>query len=231
MRKRESELKFTCEAFAADFIKRGVDSVCLADDDFSENIISSVYFDTDEWSFAMEKAASDFLKSKVRLRWYQESGNALTEKSSKCYLEFKWKEGSKRMKERILMPFNGAEALNAIQQDEIKSLIAEHVSIRLPEYSAYSIKPKFVVSYSRSRYIEPFSQTRISFDRNIHAYNVGRNYAQFSSKVALDEAVLEVKGDCEDLPIALRRIHAGALKKAAFSKYYESFKLLSGYEQ
>ena len=231
MNKRESELKFTCEAFTAPMIKRAIESVCVEDGSFSENIINSIYFDTTDWLFAMEKASSDYLKTKIRMRWYESSFENEKGRPSKCYLEFKHKIGSKRTKSRILMPFTSEDAISSLSDEDcqiqLKKLIAENV----PELSGHDIEPKFIVRYARNRYFEPFSNTRISFDTEIQAFNVGNNYAQYAFNVALTESVLEVKGNCDDLPQALRSVHAGRLKKAAFSKYYESFKLLTGYEQ
>ncbi len=229
--KRESELKFTCEAYHATSIRRGIESVCTVDQSFQKNIISSIYFDTDEWAFAMEKAASDFLKTKVRLRWYRthiDQGKSL---SSKCFLEFKYKIGSKREKTRIEMPFTGDDVLVSLQETHVQELIQSCIAENAPELSAYAIKPKIVVRYTRNRYFEPFSDTRISFDTDIHAFNVDAATSSFLGEVSLDESVLEVKGDCDDLPIALRNLHNGKLKKAAFSKYYECYRLLLDYHQ
>ena len=231
MSKRESELKFTCEAFSAAFIKRGVESICRADKKFSENVISSIYFDTQDWLFADEKASSDYLKTKIRLRWYEASDSSKASKASKCYLEFKRKIGSKRTKSRVLMPFTGNQALSAVQDGANKEMIQQHINEHAPDLYGYSVEPKFVVRYARSRFEEPFSNTRISFDTDIQAFSVGNNFAQQASHVRLLESVLEVKGDVDDLPQALRSFHAGQLRKAAFSKYYESYKLLTGYEQ
>ncbi len=229
--KQESELKFTFELSAAASIKRGVESVCIADEAYSENVISSVYFDTPDWVFAMDKASSDYLKTKIRLRWYRSKSDDDGGPPSKCFLEFKRKIGSKRTKKRVLMPFGGEEAISRLQEDDCLDMIRGHLSENAPDLTGLFIEPKFVVRYKRSRYYEPFSGTRISFDTDIHAFSVGRNFAQFSADIVLDESVLEVKGVCDDMPQALRSFHAGRLRKAAFSKYYESFKLLTGYEQ
>ena len=231
MEKQESELKFTFESSVAASIKYGVESVCIADEAFSENVISSVYFDTSDWVFAMDKASSDYLKTKVRLRWYRDERANRESTSSKCFLEFKRKIGSKRTKKRVLMPFDGEEAISRLQEGGCMDMIRGHISENAPDLVGFFIEPKFVVRYKRSRYYEPFSDTRISFDTDIHAFSVGRNFAQFSADIILNESVLEVKGVCDDMPQALRSFHAGRLRKAAFSKYYESFKLLTGYEQ
>lgn len=231
MSKKESELKFTCEAYHSQFIQRGVESVCIADSNFQKNIVSSVYFDTDDWFFAMEKASSDFLKTKMRLRWYQDNEDPNLSAPTKCFLEFKRKIGSKRTKNRVEMPFSGNQVLESLQDVGYLALIQQCIAEHAPDLLGYSLEPKFVVRYSRNRYFEPFSNTRVSFDTNIRAFSVGSSYAYLSSHIVLDESVLEVKGNCDDLPIALRTFHAGNLKKAAFSKYYESFKLLTGYQQ
>lgn len=236
MAKRESELKFTHESYSSAAVKRSLDRTCIADKKFQNNIVSSVYFDTHDWLFAHEKASSDYLKTKVRLRWYQKANHrtAKTESdktASKCFLEFKRKIGSKREKIRILMPFLGNKVLKSLQDDNIKALIRQHIAENAPDLLGYDIEPKFVIRYNRHRYFEALSRTRISLDTNIRAFSVDRSFAQVFSKVRLNQSVLEVKGDCDDLPIALRNIHAVNLKKAAFSKYYEGFVLLTGYQQ
>ena len=231
MAKRESELKFTHEGYSSVAVKRSLDRTCISDQEFQNNIVSSVYFDTHDWLFAAEKASSDYLKTKVRLRWYEKPAFNKNKGASKCFLEFKRKIGSKREKNRILMPFSGDRALESLQEDKSQTLIRQQIAEKAPDLLGYDINPKFVVRYNRHRYFEPFSQTRVSLDTNIQAFSVDRGFAQVFSKIRLNQSVLEVKGNCDDLPIALRNIHAINLKKAAFSKYYESFILLSGYQQ
>lgn len=231
MAKRESELKFTHESYSSAAVKRSLDRTCIADKEFQNNIVSSVYFDTHDWLFASEKASSDYLKTKVRLRWYQKPSNENHNNTSKCFLEFKRKIGSKREKLRIPMPFDGHHALEALQQDENQALIRQEIAEKAPDLLGYDIEPRFMVHYNRHRYFETFSRTRISLDTQIQAFSVDRGFAQVFSKIRLNQSVLEVKGDCEDLPLALRNLNAVNLKKAAFSKYYESFVLLTGYQQ
>lgn len=228
---RESELKFTCETFHSSSIRSGIESVCMVDKNFQKNIISSIYFDTDDWSFAMEKAASDFLKTKVRLRWYQSSTKDSLDSPSKCFLEFKRKIGSKREKKRIATPFDGSTILSRINDEEVSQFIQKSITENAPDLLSYQLKPKMLIRYNRNRYFEPFSNTRISFDSDIHAFNVDPSALSSLNNVSLAESVLEVKGDCEELPVALRVFHAGKLKKAAFSKYYECFRLLYDYHQ
>jgi len=228
---KESELKFVCAGHFLPIIQQGVESVCQADDSFQENQINSVYFDTHDWLFAMEKASSDFLKTKIRLRWYRSTRKEDANKASPCFLEFKNKIGSKREKARIEMPFTGEQVLDSIQSNEVQDLIDSHIQHHVPLFANHQISPKFIVQYKRNRYFEPFTRTRISLDREIQGHSVDNSAIFSASSTKLDDLVLEVKGDCEDLPVPLRRVGNGMLKKAAFSKYYECFKLLSGYDQ
>lgn len=230
-KRRESELKFTHENHSSAAVKRSLDHICIADKEFQNNTVNSVYFDTHDWMFALEKASSDYLKTKVRLRWYQKTRQSNDKNPSKCFLEFKSKIGSKREKSRVLMPFSGKNVMQSLQTDENKALIQQYIAEKAPSLVGFNIKPKFVVKYNRHRYFEPLSQTRVSLDTNIQAFSVDRSFAQIFSKIRLNQSVLEVKGNCDALPVALRTIHAANLKKAAFSKYYESFILLTGYQQ
>ena len=75
-----------------------LERVCATDGQYSANIISSIYFDTVNHDFAMEKAASDYLKTKIRVRWYADSEGS--GEIGKCFLEVKRKIGSTRLKQR-----------------------------------------------------------------------------------------------------------------------------------
>ncbi|MGH1541014.1 MAG: VTC domain-containing protein [Arenicella sp.] len=231
MSRRESELKFTHEVHSSDNLLRSLQRTCNPDGKFQSNIINSIYFDTHDWRLAMEKASSDYLKSKVRLRWYQSNNKNDQQTLSKCFLEFKRKIGSKREKTRIEMPFDGTSAICEVQKPATQRLLQEHIARNAPDLVGFDLSAKILVQYTRHRFIEQMSNTRISLDTNIKASSIDRSFAQDFSKIRLKDAVLEVKGDCEDLPFALRRVNACNLKKAAFSKYYESFVLLSGYQQ
>ena len=67
------EIKFVGPARAAPFAAASLEAVCAPDDEFPGNIVHSVYFDTPDLASYAEKANGDYLKTKLRLRWYARS--------------------------------------------------------------------------------------------------------------------------------------------------------------
>ena len=228
MTSSERELKYSHDAHSSDRVLRSLQRLCQADGDYHRNIINSIYFDTPTWLLAMEKAASDYLKTKVRLRWYETPDDG---HCSACFLEIKRKIGSRRQKIRLPLAFHGDQVEQQLATPEfhqhMKLILAEHA----PELAGHDVAPKLLVRYLRHRYIEPFSDSRVALDSQITAQTVSFGHTLAAKRIQLDTAVLEVKGHHEDLPQLLRRLNASNLKKAAFSKYYECFILLTGYQQ
>lgn len=225
----ETELKFVQDSCADKQTKRSLENICRPDESFQQNIIFSVYFDTYDWYFAMEKASSDYIKTKVRVRWYK----SLEENSSQspCFLEIKQKIGSKRRKQRFNFPANGENISEMLMNEDCLNFLRGCVSKTLPELSGFPLEPKMLVTYTRNRYYEPLSQTRVAFDTNIQGMIVEGGTLTNRRRVKLPTSVLEVKGFQEELPYAFRNIHSVNMKKASFSKYYECFLQLTDYQQ
>ena len=68
----EHETKFVLNNSAAGTIIRWLQCRCRLDDRFEAGIVSSIYYDTHKWRFLSEKINSDYLKTKIRLRWYSD---------------------------------------------------------------------------------------------------------------------------------------------------------------
>lgn len=224
----ERELKYSHDAHSADRVLRSLERLCRADGEYCYNKVSSIYFDTADWLLAMEKASSDYLKTKVRLRWYQTPGD---DQCSPCFLEIKRKIGSTRNKIRVPLQFTGNDVYDHLASPELHQQIRQALLEHAPELCGFEMIPQIQVSYLRHRYVEPFSNSRIALDSNIQASPIVQRQTLHTKSVLLDTSVLEVKGRHEDLPTLLRQLNASNFKKAAFSKYYECFVLLTDYRQ
>ena len=64
------ELKFTVPPQSTAAIEAWLNASCCPDDAHPTNTVSSIYYDTPDWRHLREKANGDYLKSKLRLRWY-----------------------------------------------------------------------------------------------------------------------------------------------------------------
>ena len=221
----ERELKYTFQRHFDLAVLDRVRHICNVDGQYGANIVNSVYFDTPEDSFAMEKAASDYLKTKVRIRWYEDEGEG--DSPSHCFLEIKNKTGSRRSKQRFELDFKGDEIQKRIADGSIVRMVREVAARTLPASQSVTLRPGIIVRYTRRRFVEPSSSTRVALDTGIGASDPARN----RNTVLLNQSVLEIKGAVEELPHCLRSLVAMDLKKTAFSKYYECYRKITGYRQ
>src|SRR5215210_2479023 len=95
----EYELKFVLPEGIAPAVAAWLGSACRPHPQFHDAIITSVYYDDPEWSLLGEKLNSDFLKRKLRLRWYRTPGVPLSELPA--FIEGKFKAGGRREKVRV----------------------------------------------------------------------------------------------------------------------------------
>ena len=95
----EFELKVTFPSFSTSSVLRWIEGFCVPDPQFAAGTVFSLYYDSPGWKHVREKVNSDYLKSKVRVRWY---GDLLTGRASgPSFVEVKRKVGTRRLKKRI----------------------------------------------------------------------------------------------------------------------------------
>jgi len=229
------ELKFVCSPWSDRSVVASLGSRCQSDQKYQLNRINSIYFDTLNWAFANEKAASDFLKTKVRIRWYEpREPGADSEKEErnqfKCYLEVKRKIGSTREKARVPLTFAPEDLNDVLSSSSGSAAIRREITKLAPDLGTMDLMPRILVRYLRHRYIDPVSGARIAYDSEISGTAMSMTAAEhFTAR--LSQSVLEVKGKEKDLPVNLRSLNMPYLRRAAFSKYFECFCLLTRYQQ
>lgn len=225
----EYEVKLACDNSHTEYINAQLTRACKVDSQYNTTYVNSIYFDTPDWHFAMDKAASDYLKTKVRVRWYSMETNRA--QPSPRFLEIKHKIGSRRTKHRLRLPAEfdhfHADHFSAEHLNQIR----EKIVAMEPALQHFKLVPALYVSYHRRRFIEPFSNTRISLDSKICSRSLRRNCSIGQTPVKLEQSVVEVKGQESSLPFALRTPLSGLVQKEAFSKYYLSFEKLRHYRQ
>lgn len=210
------ETKFVLSNRRAHALRDWLARTCLDDPSYPAGLISSIYFDTFDLRSLAEKVDSDFLKTKVRVRWYGDIATGRPEEAS--FLEVKSKEGARRDKIRIRAPWSGEE-LSRMRLTDRKLLdptaflAASGVVVEGPLY------PVLQISYRRRRYVEPVSRVRICLDWDIRAPRVNSQMMPHRAAVRLDRAVLEVKRRALDLPGLARRFRRFGCRKESFSKY------------
>jgi hypothetical protein len=193
---------------------------CTPDDWFAEGVVNSIYFDTPEFSSYAEKANGDNLKMKLRLRWYGRDGELAPEVPA--FLELKGRVGSARDKERIdtRVP-RELVASPCLDEPALRAFLLANLE-RLEIPSPLSWRPVCRISYSRLRYFDTPTSSRVSLDWNIGAERI--NHALFPAAqepLRLDSIVCEFKNHFGEPPAWAREMRIAGLSFGSFSKYGE----------
>lgn len=209
------EAKFTLQASAMPNVMALMQERLSEDGAFPTARISSLYYDTPDLRYVADKRNSDYLKQKVRLRWYDNPDTGVTDPDA--FFEVKNKEGAVRRKFRVALRGEAPHlAALDLTDAELASLPARFAkdSPALPA----SLEPLLVVSYIRKRFILERTGTRISLDWDIR---MPRSHPRFGPTPGrpLDTAVVELKGDLRVLPPELQRLSALGVRLGSFSKY------------
>ena len=209
------ELKFTLPGGRVDMARRWLDAICRRDKAHPAALVWTIYYDTSQLESLGEKANSDYLKLKIRLRWYSEIGRAA---SGPAFIEAKLREGTRRDKVRVAAPC-GAEELATwdLQDPRLRPL---PLLLRASGVVLRDVwHPVLLIRYRRDRFIEPVSRARVSLDTEIAAAAVNRRFFSAVDQTPIGPAILEVKGGDEQLPAALRTLLQLGARKRSFSKF------------
>lgn len=209
----ERELKYAVPEGKALLARSIVSALCRPDPQFPAAVVSTIYYDTPDLALLSEKINSDYLKTKVRLRWYSPARG-----SAGAFLEVKSRVGALRHKVRVQTPLSAATVADLSLDDPALLHVldlARPLGMALPP----RLLPALLLRYERFRFVEPVSRSRISVDTNIEAVRGNPRLVGNAFHQRLPLGVVEIKGSGDDLPRALRPLlHLGA-RRAAFSKY------------
>ena len=223
----EHETKFSFDARFVGRVLGLLRARCRPDTRYPEGIVRSIYYDSHRWAFVGEKLNSDFLKTKVRLRSYArpQDGTPL----GHGFLEAKFKFGSCRRKLRIETDWSAEHIAQLALEGPELALIPELLTEADSGFQGPlpgPLLPVFEIEYRRRRFVEPRSRARLSIDTEIRVSRVNSTRLPPARELAFPRAVLEVKGDSQDLPVSLRELKALGCEKEAFSKYGTCFQWL-----
>lgn len=215
----EYELKFTFALAQAKFIAGWLEKKCKPDPLHSSGVVTSVYYDSYDLSSYYQKRGSDYLKQKVRLRWYRNLETGVL--SDKAFWEIKMREGTRRKKirepsrltpselDRICITDTRLQDEMLLQQNHIKN------------GAMSNLFPVIMIRYTRNRYVDPVTGARMSVDCNIHAHQCHPNLTTeaLGERLPMPVAIFEYKGVLDYLPPHLAELNVMGGKKQAFSKY------------
>jgi hypothetical protein len=212
---RERELKYVLPAGRVPFAERWLAAVCRPDPSYGRADVWTVYYDTAEQRSLREKINSDYLKTKLRVRWYAAPGGAA---AGDAFLEVKRRVGDRREKIRVV--------LDGVAGDLAGRPLADRVWRELPGRLAPAgvslqgvWQPVLAIVYRRSRFVDAASGARVSCDGGIRAAAVRGGVLPGWHGAPLPVGVVEVKGRSDELPVNLRSLVRFDARLSAFSKY------------
>ena len=212
----EFETKFVLPNLSAPSMANWLRARCLPDPSYPAGLVSSLYYDSRDLRLLREKVNSDYLKTKVRVRWYADPASGTVE--GPAFVEVKRKVGSLRVKKRIATHVPAAElAGHDLQSMRLLEVVREVVDEST--WIDADLRPLLEIAFLRRRFVEPTTGARISIDTDIHARRVNPSMLPLVNPFPLAHAVLELKGPMRELPPALLPLCAMGCRKESFSKY------------
>jgi hypothetical protein len=209
----DHEVKFVLAASLAGPARALLEGVCRREH-HARSRIGTIYFDDRALGSAHEKWASDYRKTKVRLRWYDGAGTV--------HLEVKRRVGSRREKLRFETSMPGEQlesgGLHAAAAAGVGGLLAG-LGIESPA----DLAPALRLVYSRDRFVDSGSGSRLSLDSAIAAVErapwCAATGLPAGARGELDVALVECKGASRDLPATVAALAALGVRRSSFSKY------------
>lgn len=223
----EHELKFVFGNHLAAKVGSWMEKRCVPDPAFPASRVSSIYYDSRDWMMLGEKLNSDYLKLKIRVRWYADAHSL--ELFPRNFIEAKYKVGSARNKVRMDSG-RKSEWLDTSPMYlpgfiELPPLLRGlGVVLREPLF------PAFQISYTRRRFIDPLSGARLCIDQDIHVPRTNPLMISKTRPAFLPVGVIEYKQKGNDLPDWLTQITAFQGRRAAFSKYLVCFQHITNFD-
>lgn len=195
---------------------------CMNPDENGDNgsyLIRSVYFDDSYDTALNDTLAGVDNRFKYRIRTYNNDKGVINLELKKMLHGYKNKESVKLSFEESLEYLNGRTPTLRNDDAALKKKFYSYIACN-------NAKPKIIVEYERTAFIERMGNVRITFDKNIGACsNTGAFYDRIMPVVPVMEMgyhILEVKFD-EFIPDYITRIlKEVSLTRTSYSKYVEA---------
>ena len=218
----DRELKFVVAPSAANALRAWAASLWRRDTAHPPARVWTVYFDTPGLALLAEKIDSDYLKTKVRVRWYgpAEGGN------SPVFAEVKQRVGSRRAKTRVALETKASGLACVPLHDARWAATLTGLVAAVPTLPA-RLTPVLCVTYTRHRFVDARTGARVAIDGDIRVTGVNISRLTGRVPVGIDHVVFECKGGLSDLPPHLRPLAAFGARRQAFSKYLACYQAVT----
>jgi hypothetical protein len=205
---------------------------CRLDPEYAEGQVNSVYFDTGDVDQHERSVSGELVKDKVRIRWYTDEYDAhrlaaipggpdlRAEDRVKVWLELKSRRGFSSTKQRrSVSVWRGNLASAVLSLGVVPPAAVIETMADFGFFAPRPMRPVIFISYTRHRFVEPFTGYRISIDTRIRSSLLlpGREFGE--NGLELPGAVVEVKCPVLGLPYSMRELDEIGSSWGRFSKY------------
>jgi hypothetical protein len=219
----EHEVKYVVPAHVPAALRTWLGAVCRPNTALPPAFVDTVYYDTPELSLLGEKIDSDYLKTKVRARWYTPPGPARSRPAGPVFAEVKYRVGNRRGKVRVRLGVSAADLQARPLHDPLWTGLLEPLRREAPLLPG-RLAPVLALRYLRTRFVDA-GHAQVTLDEGIRltATNIAR--LERHGIDALPIAVFEWKGRQPDLPAHLAPVVRFGALRGAFSTYQQCYRL------
>lgn len=192
--------------------------ICLPDIDFPSEQINSLYFDTPDLDQHERSSSGDFLKDKVRIRWYGREPELTGMQTA--FIELKSRQGfaSTKQRQKIQVPAESLTLANLSKGIVPRSFLADTLA-GFGYFPPGMLQPIIKISYWRYRFCELMTAQRVSLDCHIRSTMIMPGLGNEERELELPGAVIEVKGKSMEIPVTLKQMKMLNVDWGRFSKY------------
>jgi hypothetical protein len=206
------EIKYVMPAASAGPAEAWLKATCRPERAHPPAWVCSVYFDTPGSALLDEKINSDYLKTKVRVRWYEPLAGPT---AGPAFLEIKQRAGTTREKHRFALATPAAQAAGWPLHDPRWLVLIAPAAARI----GGPLAPVLRMRYVRSRFFDGLSDTRVALDRDLAVTAAHPALRPRPLPAGLRWAVVEWKGPSPELSSSLRGLTRFGARRQSFSKY------------
>jgi hypothetical protein len=221
----EREIKYLVPSGRSSSLRAWLQRVCTPDPTHPPALVCTTYYDTPALSLLGEKIDSDYLKTKVRVRWYASlEGDA---SDSPVFAEVKDRVGAGRQKLRVKLDVDPDQLSRTPLHAPAWLRLLDPLRDQVPTIAS-RVEPVLSISYARYRYADALSSARLTIDENIVVTAVNRIRLVGRVLARLPIAVLEYKGAHDNLPAHLAAATRFDARRGSCSKYLACYQLATG---
>jgi hypothetical protein len=221
----EREIKFLVPAGRSASLRAWLASVSRPEPRYPPALVCTTYFDTPDLSLLGEKIDSDYLKTKVRVRWY--ASLAGDPDGSPVFAEVKYRVGTRRDKLRVRIDADPSVLDATPLHSPIWVGLVDRLRAQAPAVPS-RLQPILSLRYARYRYLDIATAARLTVDENITVTALNRTRVVGRVPAQLPVAVFECKGAHDDLPRHLGAVVRLGARRGSCSKFLACHQLATG---